>query len=142
MGDLDDGPNQYPLEEIVVEQMVCSLLPFKHYDLVITHNSRGEYTKHLRHEETSNAVIKLWKNATIKATKLWVFSYEDGNKAYYPRAAENATLYYILSNEIWLKKYSIITDTYGFNEVSWEAKTTPKKEAFLEYNQTKQSINK
>lgn len=140
MGDLDDGPDQNPLEEIVFEKLILKLLPKKHFDLIITHNPLGEYTKHLRHEETSKAVIKLWKNDKIDATELWVFAYEDGNKAYYPRAAKNATLYYILSNEIWIKKYSIITDTYGFNEESWEAKTTPKKEAFLELKNRNEKI--
>lgn len=133
MGDLDDGPDQNPLEETVVEQLILNLLPPQHFDLIITHNPKGEYTTHLRHEETSKAVIKLWYNAKIDSTKLWAFAYEDGNKEYYPRAAENATSYYILSNEIWQKKYSIITDTYGFSKESWEAKTTPKKEAFLEF---------
>jgi hypothetical protein len=132
MGDLDDGPDQNPLEESVVEQTILSLLPSKHFDLMITHNPKGEYTKHLRHEETSKAVIKLCNNATIDTNKLWAFAYEDGNKKYYPKAAKNATSYFILSKEIWLKKYSIITDTYGFSEDSWEAKTTPKKEAFIE----------
>ncbi len=132
MGDLDDGPDQHPLEETVVEQLILTLLPHQHFDLIITHNPKGEYTKHLRHEETSKAVIKLWHQAKINTSELWVFAYEDGNKSYYPRAAQNATSYFILSNEVWQKKYSIITDTYGFSKDSWEAKTTPKKEAFIE----------
>jgi hypothetical protein len=134
MGDLDDGPDQNPLEENVVEQMILRLLPTKHFDLIISHNPKGEYTKHLRHEETSKAVLKLWNNCKIDADQLWAFAYEDGNKTYYPRAAQKATFYFILSTEIWLKKYSIITETYGFDKDSWEAKTTPKKEAFLELN--------
>jgi hypothetical protein len=78
--------------------------------------------------------LKLWQNAKIDSPELWAFAYEDGNKEYYPRAAKNATSYYILANEIWLKKYNIITEIYGFREESWEAKTTPKKEAFIEFN--------
>jgi hypothetical protein len=136
MGDLDDGPDQNPLEESVIEQTILSLLPSKHFDLIITHNPDGEYTKHLRHEETSKAVILLWHTSKIDAAELWTFAYEDGNKEYYPRAAQNATSYYNLTNEVWLKKYSIITDTYGFSKDSWEAKTTPKIEAFIKYNQS------
>jgi LmbE family N-acetylglucosaminyl deacetylase len=133
MGDLDDGPDQFPLKESEVEQMILSLLPQQHFDLIITHHPKGEYTKHLRHEETSNAVIKLWHNGRIDTSELWTFDYEDGNKSYYPKAAQNATTYYSLTNEIWLKKYSIISNSYGFSKDSWEAKTTPKIEAFLEF---------
>jgi len=33
-----------------------------------------------------------------------------------------------------LKKYSIIKEIYGFKENSWEAQTTPKSEAFVQYS--------
>jgi LmbE family N-acetylglucosaminyl deacetylase len=133
MGDLDDGPEQFPLNDTVVEQMVLNLLPQKHFDLVITHHPKGEYTKHLRHEETSKAVIELWNNGKIDASELWTFDYEDGNREYYPKAAQNATTYNTLPAEILGKKYALLTDIYGFSKNSWEAKTTPKIEAFLEY---------
>ena len=139
MGDLDDGPDQNPLEETVVEQMILNLLPSKHFDLIITHHPNGEYTRHLRHEETSKAVIILWHNAKISCSQLWTFAYEDGNKEYYPRAVLGAGCYSILSNEIWLKKYSIITETYGFSKESWEAKTTPTAEAFWQFNKSKEA---
>jgi hypothetical protein len=139
MGDLDDGPDQVPLAKSVVEELILSLLPHQHFDLVITHNPKGEYTKHLRHEETSKAVIKLWHNTKIVSNELWVFAYEDGHKAYYPKAMQNATSYLILSHRIWLLKYNIITDTYGFSRESWEAKTTPKNEAFMKYTHSTQS---
>ena len=60
MGDLDDGPNQEPLDEKEVEKEILRLLPEGHYDLIITHDSKGEYTKHLRHEEVNKAVVTLW----------------------------------------------------------------------------------
>ena len=59
---MDDGPEQFPLEEATVESAILALLPKQHFDLVITHSPSGEYTKHLRHEETGRAVIRLWKN--------------------------------------------------------------------------------
>ena len=46
MGDLDDGPDQFPLDEEEVEQAILNLLPEKHYDLIISHNPNGEYTRH------------------------------------------------------------------------------------------------
>ncbi len=130
MGDLDDGPEQKPLEEKVVEQAILDLLPPRHYDLIITHSRTGEYTRHLRHEETNKAVTKLWAEGKITTDELWTFAYEDGNKAYYPRSAENASIYRTLSQRIWHRKYKIITETYGFQKNSWETETTPRTESF------------
>lgn len=133
MGDLDDGPQQNPLKETEVEKSILNLLPQKHYDLIITHNPSGEYTKHLRHEEISKAVITLWNEEKIDASELWTFAYEDGNKAYYPRAIEKASFFHVLTDPIWLRKYSLITDVYGYPKNGWEEETTPKAEAFWQF---------
>ncbi|HEY5509762.1 MAG TPA: PIG-L family deacetylase [Prolixibacteraceae bacterium] len=133
MGDLDDGPIQIPLDESEVENSIMELLPEKHYDLLITHNITGEYTRHLRHEEISKAVIKLWQNGKISASELWTFAYEDGNKAYFPIAIGKASVFKQLPQNIWNKKYNIITETYGFDQNSWEAKTVPHAEAFWQF---------
>ena len=130
MGDLDDGPQQIPLDDSEVEKSILELLPQKHYDLLITHNITGEYTRHLRHEEISKAVIKLWQIGKISAGELWTFAYEDGNKAYFPIAIEKAPVFKQLPQNIWNKKYNIVTETYGFDPGSWEAKTVPHAEAF------------
>lgn len=133
MGDLDDGPDQKPLDEKVVEHAILELMPSRHFDLIITHNPSGEYTRHIRHEEVSKAVICLWNAEKISTNELWTFAYEDGKKEYFPRAVENNTIYHELPKQIWLKKYSIITETYGFLKSSWEAQTTPLAEAFVQY---------
>ena len=133
MGDLDDGPDQNPLDEKEVEQTILDLLPLKHYDLIITHNPSGEYTKHLRHEEVSKAVIKLWYSGKISTNELFTFAYEDGEKKYYPEPMENATIYNIFPKRIWLRKLNIITETYGYKKNSWEAETTPEEEAFWKF---------
>lgn len=130
MGDLDDGAEQTPLPEKEVEKAILALLPQNHFDLIITHNPKGEYTKHLRHEEISKAVIMLWNKGIIISKELWTFAYEDGNKAYFPKAIKDASFYEILDQKIWLEKYRLITQTYGFDTHSWEAQTTPKEEAF------------
>jgi LmbE family N-acetylglucosaminyl deacetylase len=93
MGNLDDGPEQKPLAKKVVEKTIMKLLPSQQYDLIISHNPHGEYTRHLRHEETGTAVISLWNSGKITTKKLWAFAYEDGNNAYYPRPEKDATLY-------------------------------------------------
>jgi LmbE family N-acetylglucosaminyl deacetylase len=133
MGDLDDGPEQKPLEEKEVERAILDLLPQQHFDLIITHNPTGEYTKHVRHEEISKAVIKLWNAGMISTNELWTFAYEDGHKEYYPRPVENASIFRILTKRIWLRKYSLITETYGFPKNGWEEETTPKAEAFWQF---------
>jgi LmbE family N-acetylglucosaminyl deacetylase len=133
MGDLDDGPEQNPLHENLVKTTVIQLLPDRHFDLLITHDPSGEYTRHLRHEETSRAVITLWFNGRISAEELWTFAYEDGRKAYFPRPVKNADIHFKLPKKIWQKKYQIITETYGFKENSFEAQTTPCAEAFWQF---------
>lgn len=145
MGDLDDGPEQSPLDEQVLENTILKLLPPKHFDLVITHNPQGEYTKHIRHEEIGQTVIKLWETGQISTSELWIFAYEDGNKTYYPLAVESASVCTALSITIWQQKYKLITEAYGFDKDSWEAKTTPKAEAFWTFtypSEVKKRINK
>ena len=134
MGNLDDEPEQKPLNILEVEQKILDLLPKKKFDIIITHSPFGEYTKHLRHEEVGKAVIMLWNKGKIATNKLWTFAYEDGKKNYFPKAIENAPYYETLKKEIWIKKYDLITETYGFEKNSWEANTTPKAEAFWVFN--------
>jgi len=133
MGILDDGPEQLPIKEKQIQCIILNLLPSKHFDLIITHNPTGEYTKHIRHEEVSKAVIKLWYSGKINTKELWTFAYEDGNKKYYPKPIENASVYRTLTKSIWLKKYKIITETYGFEKSSFEAETTPRTESFWQF---------
>lgn len=130
MGNLDDGPNQNPLNKNELEQTILQLLPTNKFDLIISHSPNGEYTRHLRHEETGKAVIKLWLSGKLFTKELWLFAYEDGGKKYYPKPIKNNTAYHPLSEAVWLKKYKIIKETYGFKSTSFEAKTTPKAESF------------
>jgi LmbE family N-acetylglucosaminyl deacetylase len=130
IGDLDDGPEQTPLPEYEVQGAILRLLPHTHFDLVISHHPRGEYTRHRRHEEIGSVVSTLWHEGRLSAHKLWMFAYEDGGKRYLPRAIETADLYRTLPESIWQCKYQIMTATYGFEKQSWEAETTPRAEAF------------
>lgn len=130
MGDLDDGPEQVPLSQLEIERTLLSLLPHRTFDLTITHGPYGEYTRHLRHEETSKAVAVLWENKHIKSRQVWMFAYEDGGKNYLPRPIKGAHRKTTLPENIWNEKYRIITDIYGFSPDSFEALTTPRQEAF------------
>jgi len=133
IGDLDDGPEQKPLKENEVKQAILKLLPSTNFDLIISHNPNGEYTRHLRHEEVGKAMIKLWNAGEISTSELWAFAYTDHNKKHYPEADENSSRSRLLTKRIWLRKYRIITETYGFEKGGFEAETTPKTESFWQF---------
>ncbi len=130
MGDLDDEPQQKPLDEREVEDTIIKLLPSGKFDLIITHSLFGEYTRHKRHEETAKAVCGLWKSEKLSAEQMWMFAYEDGGSKKLPKPIRGADLRIKLSDDIWRKKYYVITEIYGFRADSFEAKTVGRKEAF------------
>jgi LmbE family N-acetylglucosaminyl deacetylase len=140
MGDLDDGPEQNPLDEKEVELAITDLIPSTHFNLIITHSPSGEYTRHKRHEEIGKAVINLWHSGKIITDELWMFAYEDGNRKYLPNPIKNVPVYKTLTNRIWLKKYEILTKIYGFNKNSWEAETTPSAESFWQFTDSQEAI--
>ncbi len=130
MADLEDGPAQTPLEAEKIRQALLAMIPRQAYDLVVTHGPRGEYTRHVRHEETSKAVRSLWLAGDLDARSLWMFAYQDHNRATLPEPEVDAHRIETLSDPIWQAKYELVTQTYGFSPESWEARTTPRKEAF------------
>jgi len=138
MGDLDDGPEQKPLKNLQVQHEILQNLPSNRYDLIITHGLNGEYTRHLRHEETAQAVMALWKSNRLSAVQIWRFAYEDDGRKHLPRTVGDADMHIRLPEEIWQKKYDIITNIYGFSPDSFEARTTPREEAFWCFKSSQQ----
>jgi LmbE family N-acetylglucosaminyl deacetylase len=130
MGDLDDGPEQIPLDCHEVQSAIIELLPSNDFDLIITHSPAGEYTRHRRHEEVGRAVAYMWENEELLSKELWQFAYEDSNRQHSPRPIQNADLIIKLPQEIWQIKYDIITKIYGFAPHGFEAKAVTKQEAF------------
>jgi LmbE family N-acetylglucosaminyl deacetylase len=133
MGDLDDAPDQTPLSDREVQSTILSLLSQIRFDLVITHGLWGEYTRQLRHEETGKAVLALRKAGELTASQIWMSAYDDGGGRYLPRPVRDADIRIRLPEEIWQKKYSILTEVYGFGAESFEARTTPREEAFWSF---------
>jgi LmbE family N-acetylglucosaminyl deacetylase len=131
MADLDDGPEQTPLPDAEVERALLEGLPSRHFDRILTHCPLGEYTRHLRHEEVARAVLRLWLAGKLSAPELWLFAYEDGGGAHLPVAVQSADVARELAPEVWARKFSLITDVYGFGRESWEARVTPRREAFF-----------
>jgi LmbE family N-acetylglucosaminyl deacetylase len=137
MMDLDDGPEQIPLERHEIETAILSSLPSSRFDLVITHSPAGEYTRHRRHEETGKAIISLWHAGKIQMGELWMFAYEDGMKQYLPQPLLSAHIYQEIPEKLWKQKFDLITRTYGFGENGFEARTTPRAEAFWRFTDPK-----
>ena len=130
MADLDDEPGQVPLPIEQVQETIVQLLAGGSYSLVLTHGPKGEYTRHRRHEECCQSVVALWRSGGIDTERLWTFAYEDGGRAYLPRARDDADWLHTLSDDIWLEKRRLIMDVYGYGADSWEAQSTPRKEGF------------
>lgn len=133
MGDLEDGPEQKPVAFCHIENILMDLLPLKHFDMIVTHNPTGEYTRHLRHEEIGKTIMHLWIENKLPCRLLKTFAYQDDNRMHFPKAIMTADQVIVLPKLIWRCKYNIITNTYGFIKDSWEAETTPKIEAFYNF---------
>lgn len=140
MADLDDGPEQKPLDRETLCRTVRRLLQGRRFDLLITHGPGGEYTRHRRHEECCRAVVSLWNNGQIHADQLWLFAYEDGGGARLPRVTEGADLRLALNDGVWRGKRRLITGLYGFAETSWEARCTPRAEGFHRFRSPREAV--
>ena len=66
--------------------------------------------------------------------RCWMFAYEDGGRAYLPRAIAEAEVQVALPERIWREKYRLIHEIYGFSADSWEARATPRQEAFWHFD--------
>ncbi|HEY4104170.1 MAG TPA: hypothetical protein VGM44_09770 [Polyangiaceae bacterium] len=131
MADLDDGPAQAALADGDVERALLDTLPARKFDRILTHSPLGEYTRHLRHEEVSRAVLRLWLAGELDASELWLFAYEDSAGKHLPQAIDTADVALELPNDVWSEKYRILTEIYRFEAQSWEARVTPRREAFF-----------
>ena len=142
MADLDDGPEQAPLPSGQAEDTTAQLLAGNSYDLILTHGPNGEYTQHRRHAECCRAVVELWRSGRIDTNRLWMFAYEDGDRAYLPRVREDANRRDVLPDDIWVEKRRLITDLYGFGPDSWEVLTTPRHEGFWCFYSAREAVLK
>lgn len=133
IGEMDDEPDQYPIDNEYVREIILNELETTNFDLIITHSPFGEYTRHLRHEEVGRAMLQLWERCELTTKELWMFAYTDSQRTHHPQAIENAHLEVSLPEDIWKEKLAIIRDVYGFASDSWEVLTTPRKEAFWRF---------
>lgn len=141
MADLDDGPEQSPLAAELVEQSLLECLPGRQFDRILTHSPLGEYTRHLRHEDVAQAVLRLWLRGTLSAPEVWLFAYDDHGGSRLPSAIASADILFELPREVWQRKQRLITEDYGFAEASWEARVTPRCEGFFRVTTTEQATS-
>lgn len=136
IADMDDAPQQTALDEAHVRETILTLLPEKHFDVVITHSPHGEYTRHRRHEETARAVISLWRDGKISTGELRLLAYDDDNAEKIPLPIKQAHMHCTLPENIRQEKYRIITEIYGFPENGFEARAAAgTEEAFWRFTQ-------
>lgn len=128
--DLDDGIEQKPLNYEDYEKSIKRNIKEREFDIIITHSIFGEYTRHLRHEEVSLALLLMIYNNVLLTNEVWFFNFSDKNKITNPIAKEDSDLLIDLDEETFSMKKNILTKIYGFSEVSWEAKILPKIEGF------------
>lgn len=142
MADLDDGPDQTPLPVEQVRETAARLLAGTSYTLILTHGPMGEYTRHRRHEECCRGVVELWRSGRIDTRRMCLFAYEDGGRAYLPRVRGDADRRDILTDAVWLEKRRLITDIYGFQPDSWEARSTPREEGFWCFDSAQAAVER
>lgn len=140
IADLDDSPDQKPLKKADIQKTILNELQQKKFDIIFTHNPKGEYTRHLRHEEISRAVFALWNEGKLKAKRLLFFAYEDSDKKCLPRPRKDADIVVDLPKNIRQKKKDIIINIYGFPPDSFEALTASNIEAFMLMKTSKDKI--
>jgi LmbE family N-acetylglucosaminyl deacetylase len=142
MADLDDGPDQTPLPVEQVQETASRLLAGTSYNLILTHGPNGEYTWHRRHAECCQAVVELWRSGVIDTRRLWMFAYQDGARAYLPRVRDDADRRDVLTDGVWLEKHRLVTDLYGYEPDSWEARTTPREEGFWCFDSVQAAVKR
>lgn len=130
MSDLDDGPEQKILSYEDYEKALKEKLVENDFDIILTHNPFGEYTRHLRHEEVSDAVLFMLCKGVLKSKELWRFNYFDNKRKEFPKVKEDSDFILELTDEIFEKKKEIVHQIYGFSQDSWEFKAIPKIEGF------------
>jgi len=134
MGNFNYKSCQVQKHKNELERTIIQLLPDTHFDIVISHNSFSESSNDYIHEAVNESIIKLRQEGFISANEIWTFAYDDGSLKYYSDSnEERPQVLQKLSKKVWSQKHKIITRIFGFDEKSWEAKTTPLTEAFWKH---------
>jgi hypothetical protein len=130
ISDLDDGPALAPLSPDLDEiKSRLRLMAPGDYDLIFTHGARGEYTRHLRHEQVHRAVGEMVESGELRGEPVF-FAYGDCGGACRPVPDADAPLRVTLNELEFSWKRHIVRDIYGFSEGSFEFEAAGRNEAF------------
>lgn len=130
LGNIDDGPEQKPLPTSDVQDAVLALVGRGDAELILTHSTSGEYTRHRRHEEVGTAVLALWDAGRLRSREVWSFAYQDAEGRQAISAVKEADVFTVLTDDIRERKRDLIVSGYGFAPDSFEAKAALGEEAF------------
>ena len=129
ISDLDDDK----LGDIGINEVISRIKEMKKrekYDYIFTHGENGEYG-HKRHIDVHRAVDKMIKDGGLECKKVFFFAYEGKNEpGEFCNIDRNANKFIKLPKSVYLKKIHLIKDIYGFNENSFEVKSSGNAEAF------------
>tara|TARA_Y100000310_G_scaffold345676_1_gene468167 strand:- start:3150 stop:3728 length:579 start_codon:yes stop_codon:yes gene_type:complete len=129
ISDMDDEHIEEPLSLEEVVKRIEPIAMDKHFDVVYTHNSNGEYG-HIRHIETHKAVVKMAEQGLIDCEELFVFDYEARDDPFRAVPNANAELVFELSAAEFEKKKYLINRVYGFDRNIFEYISLTDKETF------------
>ena len=129
ISDLDDEKfNDLNINEVInkIKEMKKSL----EYDFIYTHGKNGEYG-HIRHIDVHKAVNEMIENKELKCKNLFYFAYHGKNViGSFCNIDKTANKFIKLSDNIYSKKLYLIKNIYGFNDESFEVKSSGNVEAF------------
>jgi LmbE family N-acetylglucosaminyl deacetylase len=130
ISDLDDSPRLMPLSPDLheIKDRIIHLVPGR-ADLVFTHGKKGEYTRHLRHEQVHAAVVEMVEAGDL-SDELLFFAYDDCGGRCRPAPYEDAQIRLKLRSEEYLSKQSVVKHIYGFEPGSFEYEAAGPIEAF------------
>src|SRR3989344_5848423 len=136
ISDLDDEK----LNSISVNKLtkkINTLLPKNNYDVIFTHGENGEYG-HIRHIEIHKAVNKMIKDKELKCKKIYYFSYIPGalsaphdSELKIPVPNMKSDYILMLNNNEFTRKFSLITELYGFKHPIFETLSCNNVESFI-----------
>jgi len=136
ISDLDDEK----LNSISVNKLtkkINTLLPKNNYDVIFTHGENGEYG-HIRHIEIHKAVNKMIKDKELKCKKIYYFSYIPGalsaphdSELKIPVPNMKSDYILMLNNNEFKRKFSLITELYGFKHPIFETLSCNNVESFI-----------
>jgi len=130
MSDLDDSPQLLTLSPELTEiKNRIARFTSREYDMIFTHGKKGEYTRHLRHEQVHTAIIEMVESGELVGEQ-FCFAYDDDQGRRIPEPANSAMILVKLSQDEITEKRRIIKEIYGFSEDSFEYKSAGPVEAF------------